>query len=171
MLFGGLGDDTLEGGAGADTFYGGEGSNLFIFTAKPQSMVDFPYSSESINGFKKGNDKIDLSRIDAIWWNDQFDRLQFQGCLCVIDLTAAGADPWTLAPGIWTDTKGQVVVRYEVEKGDIESSFKVVNGIKVPKYDIPNQYGILVTNFKGDPLQLEENDFILYGEASKPLHP
>ncbi len=63
-LFGLAGNDTLIGGAGADQLTGGTGNDIFSFTA----LTDFGLGATArdvIADFKHGEDKIDLSAIDA----------------------------------------------------------------------------------------------------------
>lgn len=63
ILNGGTGDDLLIGGRGTDTLTGGTGKDIFRF----ESKLDSPASSarDIITDFVKGEDKIDLSAIDA----------------------------------------------------------------------------------------------------------
>lgn len=62
-LYGGAGADTLSGGAQADVLDGGLGADCFVYTA----LADSPMSGfDTIQGFEKGSDKIDLSALDAI---------------------------------------------------------------------------------------------------------
>ncbi len=62
-LNGGDGDDILIGGWGKDTLTGGAGKDVFRF----ESTMDSPASSlrDVITDFRSGEDKIDLSAIDA----------------------------------------------------------------------------------------------------------
>jgi Ca2+-binding RTX toxin-like protein len=61
-LNGGVGDDILVGGRGADTLTGGAGADRFVFTSIAESTVA---ASDIITDFAHGEDKIDLSMIDA----------------------------------------------------------------------------------------------------------
>jgi hypothetical protein len=63
-LEGGVGDDTLIGGAGFDILYGGDGDDVFKFNA----LADSPAGSgrDVIKDFVIGNDRIDVSAIDAV---------------------------------------------------------------------------------------------------------
>lgn len=58
MLSGGDGADRLNGGAGNDTLLGGSGSDVFTFTDLG--------GRDSVGDFRRGQDKLDLSGIDAI---------------------------------------------------------------------------------------------------------
>jgi Ca2+-binding RTX toxin-like protein len=60
-LIGGSGNDRLSGGLGGDVLTGGPGSDVFVFT---QGDLAF-HSIDRITDFKRGEDKIDLSAIDA----------------------------------------------------------------------------------------------------------
>jgi Ca2+-binding RTX toxin-like protein len=61
-LIGGAGNDTLIGGAGKDTLTGGGGHDTFVFTALSNTTVAAP---DVITDFVSGQDRIDLSAIDA----------------------------------------------------------------------------------------------------------
>ncbi len=62
VLNGGAGADILIGGAGQDTLTGGAGADAFVFTAIGDSTTSAP---DLITDFTHGQDKIDLSSIDA----------------------------------------------------------------------------------------------------------
>lgn len=62
-LLGGNGDDTLVGGYGRDALYGGSGEDVFVFTNIKHSTST---ALDAIYDFVIGDDKIDLSAIDAI---------------------------------------------------------------------------------------------------------
>jgi parallel beta-helix repeat protein len=64
QLFGGNGDDVLFGGMGTDILHGGRGKDTFVFTNIAESRPG--PGRDSIEDFTQGEDKIDLSRIDAI---------------------------------------------------------------------------------------------------------
>jgi Ca2+-binding RTX toxin-like protein len=57
-------NDTLDGGAGNDVLIGGAGNDTFIFTAVAQSGITAT-ASDVIADFVQGEDKIDISAIDA----------------------------------------------------------------------------------------------------------
>ena len=61
-LSGGAGNDTLSGGAGADKLTGGAGADPFAYTLTTDSLLT---SRDSILDFTRGQDKLDLSQIDA----------------------------------------------------------------------------------------------------------
>jgi Ca2+-binding RTX toxin-like protein len=63
-LNGGAGNDTLLGGLGHDTLAGGNGADIFRFTA-PAEMGSASTACDTITDFKRGQDRIDLSQIDA----------------------------------------------------------------------------------------------------------
>ena len=62
-LSGGAGNDTLVGGAGADNLTGGAGRDLFDFNALGE--LGLGGQRDLITDFKRDEDKIDLSSIDA----------------------------------------------------------------------------------------------------------
>ncbi|MBE9610703.1 M10 family metallopeptidase C-terminal domain-containing protein [Chitinilyticum litopenaei] len=63
-LYGGNGNDILQGGSGRDILSGGTGADRFIFSITAESG---PGSTlrDTIRDFTRGQDKIDLSAIDA----------------------------------------------------------------------------------------------------------
>lgn len=61
-LNGGDGMDTLIGGLDADTLTGGKGADVFVYNNTLDSVLLF---EDVITDFKSGEDKIDLSAIDA----------------------------------------------------------------------------------------------------------
>lgn len=61
-IFGGSGNNTLVSGAGQDVLEGGSGANVFVFQNASDST---PLAFDRILDFKPGQDKIDLSGIDA----------------------------------------------------------------------------------------------------------
>ena len=63
-LSGGDGNDTLIGGAGKDTLVGGKGNDVFDFNALPE-MGTTSASWDVVSGFVRGQDRIDLSTLDA----------------------------------------------------------------------------------------------------------
>jgi Ca2+-binding RTX toxin-like protein len=63
-LVGGSGNDSLIGGAGKDTLTGGIGSDTFVFKLAAESAIAAA-TSDVITDFVRGQDKIDLSAIDA----------------------------------------------------------------------------------------------------------
>ncbi|MDB5555021.1 MAG: peptidase and in kexin sedolisin [Rhizobium sp.] len=84
-IFGGDGDDTLTGsngnngiagGRGTDTLLGGKGNDDFRFWHIRDSRVD---AGDLIGDFGKGNDDIDLRRIDANINTDKNDKFSFIG--------------------------------------------------------------------------------------------
>lgn len=81
-LIGGLGNDTVQGGsgndvlisdAGNDQLTGGAGNDMFKFLSKSS------YSLDVINDFSKGQDRIDLSALDANSATPEKDSFTFIG--------------------------------------------------------------------------------------------
>lgn len=73
-LFGGRGNDTITGGGandrivggmGQDTMNGGAGADTFVFEFASDSYAGTG-NRDTINGFVRGTDKIDLSNIDGL---------------------------------------------------------------------------------------------------------
>ncbi|WP_282027426.1 M10 family metallopeptidase C-terminal domain-containing protein [Ruegeria faecimaris] len=77
-LNGGAGSDTLIGGAGRDIMTGGEGADEFVFTSTTESSRKAKYA-DRITDFTQGEDKIDLSAIDASTVIDGDDSFVFNG--------------------------------------------------------------------------------------------
>jgi Ca2+-binding RTX toxin-like protein len=63
-LSGGLGNDTLTGGAGVDLLTGGTGNDIFVYTLASDTGAAVG-TRDTITDFVVGQDKIDLSLIDA----------------------------------------------------------------------------------------------------------
>jgi Ca2+-binding RTX toxin-like protein len=63
-LVGGAGSDTLIGGEGRDVLTGGLGNDLFVYNTIKESGTA-ALSMDLITDFVRGQDKIDLSAIDA----------------------------------------------------------------------------------------------------------
>jgi Ca2+-binding RTX toxin-like protein len=61
-LDGGTGNDVLRGGTGLDQLTGGAGNDLFAYNAVNESATG---NVDTILDFIKGEDRIDLSAIDA----------------------------------------------------------------------------------------------------------
>ncbi len=64
MLLGGVGNNTLTGGGGQDVLTGGAGNDLFDFNALLDSGI-VSAKWDVITDFVRGQDKIDLSTLDA----------------------------------------------------------------------------------------------------------
>lgn len=64
-LVAGSGADVLTGGAGADSLTGGAGNDVFIYTKISDSGITAA-TRDTIQDFTQGQDKIDLSAINAI---------------------------------------------------------------------------------------------------------
>jgi Ca2+-binding RTX toxin-like protein len=64
QLLGDAGDDRLVGGTGADLLTGGEGRDGFVFTALAD-LGATPAATDTIADFTHGQDRIDLSALDA----------------------------------------------------------------------------------------------------------
>jgi Ca2+-binding RTX toxin-like protein len=77
VIRGGTGDDVIIGGAGIDQMSGGKGSDVFVFNA----VTDSPAGTgrDAISDFTRGQDKIDLSAIDADLIHDGHQSYLFVG--------------------------------------------------------------------------------------------
>lgn len=65
IIYGGAGNDTIAGNGGKDSLYGDAGRDSFLFN-RLQDMTTSASTTDVIFGFARGQDKIDLSAIDAI---------------------------------------------------------------------------------------------------------
>ena len=63
-LRGGDGDDAVTGGAGKDNLGGGGGADVFVFANLAHSVTTGS-NWDVIVDFSRGDDRLDLSRIDA----------------------------------------------------------------------------------------------------------
>lgn len=73
-LSGEEGDDTLRGAFGRDTLTGGQGNDVFVFSSLGHSGATLA-SADTITDFTQGEDRIDLSAIDALRGNAAADDL------------------------------------------------------------------------------------------------
>lgn len=113
-LEGGRGNDTLLGGTGVDVMIGGRGADVF--------QLDFPYIGDAeanrdrIRDFRQGQDRLDLSRLDAVLStplvNDAFDFIDASA------FTAAGQVRAVV-------TGGRTIVTGDVT-GDGVADFKII---------------------------------------------
>ncbi|BCH33357.1 hypothetical protein MesoLjLc_52870 [Mesorhizobium sp. L-8-10] len=85
-LYGFAGNDVLAGGLGADTLFGGAGNDVFDFNAIADSRVGAG-NRDVIGDFAKGQDRVDLSTIDA---NSLFSGNQAFAFLGTAAFTGAG---------------------------------------------------------------------------------
>jgi hypothetical protein len=75
-VYAGSGQDTIVGEAGADHIYGGYGSDTINLGLNDDSSIDTAHylslqdTNDTIGGFVSGQDKIDLSTLDAILGGD-----------------------------------------------------------------------------------------------------
>ena len=78
VLNGKSGADTMTGGSGCDTLIGEAGNDTFVYTAATESGVGAGVR-DFINGFVHGQDRIDLSVIDANSLTGANDAFSFIG--------------------------------------------------------------------------------------------
>jgi hypothetical protein len=77
-LIGSAGADSISGGAGRDVLTGGLGRDSFIFVSMTD-MTTNANTTDTIADLKRGQDKIDLSTIDAISASGPNDAFLFRG--------------------------------------------------------------------------------------------
>ncbi|MEZ0213368.1 MAG: M10 family metallopeptidase C-terminal domain-containing protein, partial [Xanthobacteraceae bacterium] len=73
QLYGNDGDDILDGGLGADTLSGGNGADTYVFSSVAEANGDV------VSNFVIGEDKFDVSAIDAKAGTAQKDAFTFVG--------------------------------------------------------------------------------------------
>ena len=113
LLSGGIGDDVLAGGIGRDVLNGGAGINVYRFDSVEDSMAgdggshrDIIVDFTEVGGI--GDDKIDLSRVDA---NATLDGLQH-----FTFITGASSAPGQLH--VVEADRGGSIIRGEVDGDD-----------------------------------------------------
>ncbi|WP_321447173.1 hypothetical protein [uncultured Cohaesibacter sp.] len=122
ILNGGIGNDTLYAAAGADRLIGSLGADsmyagvdngvdTFIFNSINDSKVG-DVLHDTIYGFDNGEDKIDLSGIDANSSTGANDAFAFSG-------TTATAN------SVWYETDGSDIMLYADVNGDTTADFEV----------------------------------------------
>ena len=116
------GDDWLVGGLGRDTLSGGAGSDVFIFTSTSQSSNN-SNRSDVITDFLQGQEKIDLSAIDAFARTNVNDPFVWRGTSAFSSNTAgevryqrfdnAGtANDYTM---VWVDNDADTQVEMSIQ--------------------------------------------------------
>ncbi len=78
FIFGSAGDDIITGGGGKDALYGGFGNDIFRFTSI-QDLSTSTRNCDVIFDFTRGQDRIDLSAIDASVSLGSDDAFLFRG--------------------------------------------------------------------------------------------
>lgn len=84
-LEGGGGADSLAGGRGTDSLTGGSGGDVFTFSSLPDSTVyerrsdGKKYAPDTLTDFTSGDDRIDVSGIDAVWGTTANEAFTFIG--------------------------------------------------------------------------------------------
>jgi Ca2+-binding RTX toxin-like protein len=136
-IVGGTGNDTLSGGLGGDYLAGSEGADIFRYTAVEESqniLINGVSQQDQIADFTQGQDKIDLSAIDA-------------------NPTLAGDQAFTFIsdPAHYTGDWTGVVWETTDAKTGIVTLNVSINGDAAPEMQI----------YMSHPYQLTASDFIL----------
>ena len=112
-LVGGDGNDILIGGFQMDVATGGAGADVFLFG---QWHLTYDAHADRITDFTQGEDVIDLSEIDPVWWTEDVDEaLTFIG-----NAAFSGAD-------------GEI--RYIFDGADTRIQFDFIGG-GYPEYEL-----------------------------------
>lgn len=77
-LYGQSGNDYIDGGSGKDILTGGSGKDVFHFTKLSDSRPGTD-KRDVITDFKRGQDKINLAKIDAKSGTSKNDKFKFVG--------------------------------------------------------------------------------------------
>ena len=116
-LSGGDGNDTLIGGAGKDTLVGGNGNDIFDFNALSE-MGTTSTTWDVISGFVSGQDRIDLSTLDAntvTTTNDAFDLLTVGGTFSGSFASAGDLYFDNVAKVLYGNTDGDVAAEFAIQ--------------------------------------------------------
>ena len=120
---GGLGNDTLTGGQGVDTLTGGAGSDIFDFNAVNETG-NTATTRDVITDFQQGQDRIDLSTIDATPATRNNDAFIFRGASTSFGTTASGEIRFTNENGmtiIYGDTDGDSAPEFQIALNGIHT--------------------------------------------------
>jgi Ca2+-binding RTX toxin-like protein len=116
-ISGGDGNDTLIGGAGKDTLVGGNGNDIFDFNALSEMGLTST-TWDVISGFVSGQDKIDLSTLDAntaTTTNDAFDSLTVGGTFSGSFASAGDLYFDNVARVLYGNTDGDVAAEFAIQ--------------------------------------------------------
>lgn len=116
-LSGGDGNDTLIGGVGKDTLVGGNGNDVFDFNALSE-MGTSSATWDVISSFIRGQDKIDLSTLDAdtaTTSNDIFDSLTVGGTFSGSFASAGDLYFDNVAKMLYGNTDGDVTAEFAIQ--------------------------------------------------------
>src|SRR5439155_24176517 len=135
-MVGGIGNDTLSGGLGGDYLVGNEGADTFQYFSVEESqniLINGVSQQDQIADFTQGQDKIDLSAIDA---NPTLDGDQ---AFTFITDPAHYTGDWTGV--VWQTTAANGIVTINVS----------IDGDSAPE----------MTIYMSHPYQFTASDFIL----------
>jgi Ca2+-binding RTX toxin-like protein len=116
-ISGGDGNDTLIGGAGKDTLVGGNGNDIFDFNALSEMGLTST-TWDVISGFVSGQDRIDLSTLDAntaTTTNDVFDSLTVGGTFSGSFASAGDLYFDNVARVLYGNTDGDVAAEFAIQ--------------------------------------------------------
>jgi serralysin len=135
-MVGGIGNDRLSGGLGGDFLAGSEGADTFIYLAVEESQnvtINGVSQLDQISDFTQGQDKIDLSLIDA---NPALARDQ---AFTFIADPAHYTGSWSGVVWQTTAANGIVTINVSID-GDVDAKMQI---------------------YMSHPYQLTASDFIL----------
>lgn len=118
LINGGLGADTITGGQGVDTLAGGSGGDIFDFNAVSETGNDAT-TRDVITDFQQGQDRIDLSTIDAApATRNSNDAFIFRGAIAAFGTSTSGEIRYAQENGnmtiIYGDTDGDSAAEFQI---------------------------------------------------------
>lgn len=116
LIDGGLGNDTITGGQGADSLRGGSGSDIFDFN-NVNETGNTATTRDVILDFQQGQDRIDLSTIDASTALGGNNAFLFRGAIAAFGTAADGEIRFAQEGGItviYGDTNGDSVAEFQI---------------------------------------------------------
>lgn len=120
-LIGGTGNDTLMGGAGKDMLTGGAGNDVFDFNTLAESGITNA-TRDTITDFTRGQDKIDLSTLDAnttVAGNDAFKSLTVGGAFSGSFASAGDLYFDTVAKVLYGNTDADAAAEFSIQLNGI----------------------------------------------------
>lgn len=116
IINGGLGADTITGGQGVDTMTGGAGNDVFDFNALNETG-NTATTRDTITDFQQGQDRIDLSTIDASASLNNNNAFVFRGAIAAFGTSTSGEIRFAQENGmtiIYADTDSDSTPEFQI---------------------------------------------------------